>query len=171
MPLPTPGELHQAALCTWSRLKQNLNVQSSEVSYYRNSYGLIWSFSQKLLPDQTKHTTSSVVTRSSSGKKRYSMEGYACWMFPLFPIPKMYFMVVFWYFFGRIFLGFRRNTWVLSWNVRPTWAVFKASWSSVCPSVALVFGFPLTLKDKRLLLSQTWRFGRQNVQGQLLWIV
>ena len=29
------------------------------------------------------------------------MEGYACTMFPLFPIPNMYFMVAFWYFLAR----------------------------------------------------------------------
>ena len=99
------------------------------------------------------------------------MEGYACTIFPLFPIPKMYFMALFWYCKGRTLRGFSKNTWVLSWNVRPTWAVFKASWSSVSPSVALVFGLFLTLKDKRLLLSVTLKFGQQNAQGQLLWAV
>ena len=55
-------------------------------------------------------------------------------------------MLDFRYFSGRRILDLSRNTWLLSWNVRPTWAVFKASWRSVAPSVALVFGLFLSLQ-------------------------
>ena len=65
------------------------------------------------------------------------------------------------YFSGRRVLDLSRNTWLLSWNVRPTWAVFKASWRSVVPSVALVFGLFLSLQREVHIfiiyfLSLTW---------------
>ena len=70
-------------------------------------------------------------------------------------------MLDFRYFSGRRVLDLSRNTWLLSWNVRPTWAVFKASWRSVAPSVALVFGLFLSLQREVHIfiiyfLSLTW---------------
>ena len=81
-------------------------------------------------------------------------------------------MVECWYFSGRKVLGLSRNTWLLSWNVRPSCAVFNASWRSVCLSTALVFGLPFTLQHTyniglrlKIQASPEWfvRYGRDSI--------
>ena len=49
---------------------------------------------------------------------------------------------------GSLLRGLRMITWLLSWNVLPSWAVFKAIWRTVVLSTALVFGLFLTLWRK-----------------------
>lgn len=57
-----------------------------------------------------------------------------------------------WNLSGRILRDFKRITWLLSWNVRPSCAVFKASCRFV-PSAAFVWGSFVTLRrgEKRLV--------------------
>ena len=51
-------------------------------------------------PDETHHMVC-CNTKQFRKEPILDLEGYACTMFPLFPIPNMYFMVAFWYFLAR----------------------------------------------------------------------